>query len=368
VTKTRVITSSLFALASTVLSAQERTRTLVVHGAVSDYVTRYGIPEVLVMAVGAQSNADVARTANDGTFSLRVVRPDTTRTIALRVRMIGYRSLLRTVTLDADTGAVNFVLERDTVDLLPLVGGVSPRYPPVLEIDHVIVGIDSLERGMDLLRDFTGLTAVYGGAHPGRGTHNALLSLGDGKYLELLAPNPKEPVSSPSNTELSRYKDLTPIGFAMRAPNAESLSVVFARRGLTHGSVRPGSRVRPDGSTLRWKTFTPWGADNRSILPFFIEWSPGPHPSTDSPRGCRLSTVMVGAPEPNAVGELLQRASIGVGVATTNRDGIWLWLNCPRGLFRLPLIGQPVPAAFRIPATVKSPDPWLLSAGNVAHQ
>jgi hypothetical protein len=272
--KTRFVLTLLAALSAT-LSAQERTRTYIVHGTVSDHVTRYSVPESRVMIVGAQSNADIARTTADGWYTLQLIRPDTTKTVALRALMIGYRLQQRTVTLDADTITVHFVMERDTIRLGELIGSPVPRAPggpvrppppPMLEIDHVIVGIDSLERGIALLRDFTGLTAVYGGAHPGRGTHNALLSLGEGKYLELLAPNPKEPVSSPMAAELARYRALTPVGFAMRATNAESLAVVFAGRGLTQGSVRPGSRARPDGSTLRWKSFTPWGADNRNIL------------------------------------------------------------------------------------------------------
>jgi hypothetical protein len=55
---------------------------------------------------------------------------------------------------------------------------------------------------------------------------------------------------------------------------------------------------------------------------------------------------MLGAPEParNSIEELLRRASVGVGVATVDRDAIWLLLNCPRGLFRLPLTGKPIPA------------------------
>src|SRR5262245_51609021 len=34
-----------------------------------------------------------------------------------------------------------------------------------LEVDHVIIGIDSLERGIAQLKDLTGVTAVFGGAH-----------------------------------------------------------------------------------------------------------------------------------------------------------------------------------------------------------
>jgi hypothetical protein len=205
-----------------------------------------------------------------------------------------------------------------------------------LDIDHVIVGIDSLERGIDLLRQLTGLTAVYGGAHPNAGTHNALLSLGPGKYLELLAPNPKDSVRTPRTRALSRYRGPIPIGWAALAPNADSLRTVFIQRGLPGGNVVPGSRARPDGSTLRWRTVSPWGPLNRAILPFFIEWTPGTHPSTQSPTGCTLVTMRLVTPRPDSVRALLGAASLRVAVDSGGIDGINLELECPTGRVKLP--------------------------------
>src|SRR5690242_4693498 len=82
-------------------------------------------------------------------------------------------------------------------------------------VDHVILGINDLERGIEELERLTGVRAVFGGAHPGRGTHNALISLGGSQYLEILAPNPKD--ESPAWIgELKSLTTLTPVGWAAK--------------------------------------------------------------------------------------------------------------------------------------------------------
>src|SRR5690349_11197497 len=57
-------------------------------------------------------------------------------------------------------------------------------------LDHVILGCSNLDLGIALVEERTGVRAAIGGIHPDRGTMNALASLGDRHYLEIMAPNP----------------------------------------------------------------------------------------------------------------------------------------------------------------------------------
>jgi Glyoxalase-like domain len=202
-------------------------------------------------------------------------------------------------------------------------------------IDHVIVAIDSLERGIALLRDATGLTPVFGGAHPGRGTQNALLSLGSGSYLELLAPNPADEQGQRMVAMFAAARRLTPSGWALTARDADSVRALAITRGLPAGVVAAGSRGRPDGSTLRWRTLNPWGWNN-ALLPFFIEWhATSPHPSAESPRGCTLASVTLHSTSADSLRQLFQRMNVQATVLPAERDAMSLTLDCPKGPVRL---------------------------------
>jgi hypothetical protein len=226
----------------------------------------------------------------------------------------------------------------------PPAAASAPAVPDA--VDHVILAIDSLERGVALLREATGLTATYGGAHPGNGTQNALLSLGGGRYLELLAPNPADSAAAaaPGAAERARtfaaHRRLTPVGWAVRVADADSARAAYVARGLPASSVRPGSRARPNGTTLAWRTVAPWGplaAAHPRALPFAIEWGRAtPHPAADAPAGCTLASFAVVSPAADSVGALLARAGVPTVVRRGGREGVEFALDCPRGRVAFP--------------------------------
>src|SRR5689334_6927040 len=57
-------------------------------------------------------------------------------------------------------------------------------------LDHLVVAAETLDQGEDYLASLLGTRPRRGGKHVAMGTHNSLLRLGRGSYLELIAIDP----------------------------------------------------------------------------------------------------------------------------------------------------------------------------------
>ena len=60
----------------------------------------------------------------------------------------------------------------------------------MLTFDHLTVAALTLEQGVAHIERALGVVIPAGGAHPLMGTHNHLMRLGEGAFLELIAPDP----------------------------------------------------------------------------------------------------------------------------------------------------------------------------------
>jgi hypothetical protein len=146
----------------------------------------------------------------------------------------------------------------------------------VLELDHVLIAVADLAAASREIEARYGLASTEGGRHPGWGTSNRIVPLGEA-YLELVAVvDQAEAAQSPFGRWVAGVRPglCEPLGWAVRT---HELDAVARRLGLT---VQAGSRVAPGGELLRWRTAGVEEAAAEPSLPFFIEWEQGvPLPS-----------------------------------------------------------------------------------------
>jgi len=209
----------------------------------------------------------------------------------------------------------------------------------VEHVDHLLIGAPDLDAAIAWIQQATGVQPIRGGAHPDMGTHNALLSLGRRQYLEVIAPDP-------GNRRFAFHIDLHSLPgprLVTWAAPAHDLDALAIRAGAARMRVlgpAAGSRSRPDGSALRWRTLrveAELGTPFVDPVPFFIEWpDAGSHPAASSPAGCRLTRFVLRHPNPARLQDTL--AAIGIAsadVVHAPESGMEASLLTPKGELRL---------------------------------
>ena len=139
-----------------------------------------------------------------------------------------------------------------------------------------------------------GLASIEGGRHPGWGTANRIIPLGE-SYLELLTVvDESEAAQSPFGRWVGAVhpKLAQPLGWAVRT---HQLDDVARRLGLT---VDAGSRTGRDGKLVRWRLAGIEQASAEPTLPFFIEWAngaslPGRTPATHRAGALQIAKVQL---------------------------------------------------------------------------
>ncbi len=179
----------------------------------------------------------------------------------------------------------------------------------ILGLDHAIVGLRDLASADELGRSL-GIVVSPGGVHPGWGTRNAIARFGL-DYFELLAVGDHdEAAANPRGRAFLEFLRGGEgwLGFALASDEVEADAAAIRARGLDAEPPQRGSRNRPDGRTMSWRTSriarSQWG----SPLPFIIQhdtpaaerrsWAPpGGHPLGVT----RVASLLVAGPSLEAL-------------------------------------------------------------------
>ncbi len=169
-----------------------------------------------------------------------------------------------------------------------------------VQIDHFMWGAPDLDRGIAQAKRLFGVQAALGGSHPGLGTRNALLSLGDTVYLEIIAPDPEQSLQGTFGERLGSLETCELITWAVSSTELDVVSRELAGHGLAcRGPVRT-QRATPEGDLLVWDLLFPDASGYAGTFPFFIDWLECPHPAANNPSAgsfCRLNITSPQAAE-----------------------------------------------------------------------
>lgn len=163
-----------------------------------------------------------------------------------------------------------------------------------MNLDHLAVAGETLEEAVAHVEDVLGIKMGPGGQHAHFATHNRLIGLQDGLYLEAIAPDPS--VEAPA---YPRWFDLDSFRGPPRLNNwicaADDLEM--ALQGLPEGAGHPVALQR---GALRWLMAVP--PDGKlpcnGAFPALIEWQvPTPPGQTLAGSGLRLQRLEIAHPE-----------------------------------------------------------------------
>jgi hypothetical protein len=198
------------------------------------------------------------------------------------------------------------------------------------DLDHIILGVDDLDKGVAWVEKRTGVRAAFGGVHPGRGTRNALLALGSDCYLEIIAPDPEQ--SSPSwFSQVLTLPEPRLIAWAVHTTDLASLSEKSVEVGLRIDGPYDGARSRPDGKVLSWRLFH-LRQNCDGLLPFFIEWGrDSVHPAADAPRGCALKRFHLQSPDAPELASVLRTLAVEIAMEPGEKPRVLACITSPKG-------------------------------------
>ena len=181
-------------------------------------------------------------------------------------------------------------------------------------LDHLALVAPSLAQGVAYVEDALGVTPGPGGQHALMGTHNRLVQLGTGRFLEIIARDPSQ--ADPPHRRWFGLSDLETVkrdwaeGRRLRAYIARTNQLDVH---LSEEAPLLGVKTQARRGDLSWHFGV---TDDGSIpyegaVPYMMEWGPGGTPSARMAQcGLSLTQFIIETPHFEAVTACLQRLNL----------------------------------------------------------
>ena len=198
-------------------------------------------------------------------------------------------------------------------------------------LDHLMYGGADLDESIKRFAFLSGVTADRGGSHPGRGTRNALVSLGPGIYLELMAPDPAQSLNGTFGMTFVQIARPQIHTYIVKGEELERIRAKLAEFKID-SEIRDMTRKTLQGDLLRWRLVIPHSNPYGELIPRFIDWMGTPHPSETSVSGCSLVSFEIGHPEADALMRIMKSLDFEVDAVSRSDAPFFLArMRTPKG-------------------------------------
>ena len=209
-----------------------------------------------------------------------------------------------------------------------------------LAFDHLVIAARTLAEGVAFVEARVGVPMGPGGKHAAMGTHNRLLSLGPGRFLEVIATDPEAPPPArprwftldraETGERLARGPFL--IHWVVRSDDIE--------RALAAVAPEPVEILALSRGDYRWRIGVPadGGLAHGGVAPTVIQWE-GRQPAEALPEsGCRLERLELRHREARSTLQALRAAGLLQSDPIEAREGgpgLVAHISSPRGIVAL---------------------------------
>lgn len=190
------------------------------------------------------------------------------------------------------------------------------------QIDHFVWGVSDLEAGCAEIERLFGVAPQPGGSHPGLGTCNALLSLGSGTYLEVMAP--ESPAPGSVGERLAQLDAPGLVTWVLGCTNLAQITRRVAKHCPDVSSLGPlkTQRLTPQGQLMSWELLFLTQHAHGGLAPFFIDWQDTPHPSTSAPEAGQAMDLMIMSSQAGRLNQLFANLEIEAAASAAETDAL----------------------------------------------
>jgi hypothetical protein len=182
----------------------------------------------------------------------------------------------------------------------------------LIHFDHLVIAARELQEGVQWVESRLGVPMGAGGSHHAMGTHNRLLSLGPGRFLEVIAVDPQgRPPGRP------RWFELDSPAMQARLARGPALIHWVARADDIDAAIaampgEPPEVLALSRGAFRWKIGVPPDGSLRQagVAPTIIQWFTEHPTEVLQDSGCRLESLVLRHPGASAMLHALRFAGL----------------------------------------------------------